>query len=158
MRFIFAIFLVLFLLFHPAAIAPAQAQLNITEAESNQLDELVKKAFDATDAGEFTKAEVYWTELIKIYPDNAAGWSNRGNSKMSQNLTQEALSDYNKSVELAPNYPDPYLNRGAALESLGKWQEAIADYQTAMQVNSRFSTAFGNNAIAPTINNATPKG
>ena len=31
---------------------------------------------------------------------------------------------------------------------MGKWQEAIADYQTAMKVNSRFSTAFGNNAIA----------
>ena len=148
MRSIFAIFLVLFLLFHPAAIAPVQAQLNITEAESNQLDTLVKKAFDATDAGEFTEAEGYWTELIKLYPDNAAGWSNRGNSKMSQNRPQEALLDYNKSVELAPNYTDPYLNRGTALESLGKWQEAIADYDRVLELDPKDAAAYNNRGNA----------
>jgi tetratricopeptide (TPR) repeat protein len=46
---------------------------------------------------------------------DALGWSNRGNSKISQNRPQEALIDYNKAVELAPNFSDPYLNRGAAL-------------------------------------------
>jgi tetratricopeptide (TPR) repeat protein len=141
MRFIFAIFLVLFLLFHPAAIAPVQAQLNITEAESTQLDALVKKAFEATDAGGFAAAEWYWTDLIKLYPENAAGWSNRGNSKISQNRPQEALIDYNKAVELAPNFPDPYLNRGAALESLGKWEEAIADYDRVLELAPKDAAA-----------------
>ena len=148
MRFIFAIFLVLFLLFQPVAIAPAHAQLNITEAESNQLDALVKKAFDATDAGDFTEAESYWTDLIKLYPDNAAGWSNRGNSKMSQNRPQEALTDYDKSVELAPNFPDPYLNRGAALESLGKWEEAIADYDRVLEIDPKDAAAYNNRGNA----------
>jgi tetratricopeptide (TPR) repeat protein len=148
MRFILAICLILFLLFYPAAIAPVQAQLNITETESNQLDALVKKAFDATDAGDFKDAEGYWTDLIKLYPDNAAGWSNRGNSKMSQNFPQEALVDYNKSVELAPNYPDPYLNRGAALESLGKWEEAIADYNRVLEIDPKDAAAYNNRGNA----------
>jgi tetratricopeptide (TPR) repeat protein len=143
-----AIFLCVFLLFHPAAIAPVQAQLNITEAESNQLDALVKKAFDATDAGEFAAAEWYWTDLIKLYPENAAGWSNRGNSKISQNHPQEALIDYNKAVELAPNFPDPYLNRGAALESLGKWEEAIADYNRVLEITPKDAAAYNNRGNA----------
>lgn len=37
------LFTILFLFFQPLAIAPVQAQLNITEAESTQLDILVKK-------------------------------------------------------------------------------------------------------------------
>ncbi|WP_271254381.1 tetratricopeptide repeat protein [Pseudanabaena sp. Chao 1811] len=148
MRSIFAIFLTLFLFFHSAAIAPVQAQLNITEAESNQLDDLVKKAFAATDAGEFPKAEWYWTDLIKLYPNNAAGWSNRGNAKMSQNRPQEALEDYNKSVELAPNFPDPYLNRGAALEGLGKWEEAIADYDRVLAIDPQDAAAYNNRGNA----------
>jgi len=143
-----AISLTLFLLFHPAAIAPVQAQVNITEAESQQLDALVKKAFDATDAGEFVAAEGYWTDLIKLYPDNAAGWSNRGNSKMSQNRPQEALADYDKSVELAPDYPDPYLNRGAALESLGRWDEAIADYDRVLAIAPKDAAAYNNRGNA----------
>jgi Flp pilus assembly protein TadD len=112
--------------------------------------ENAKKAFEATDAGEFPKAEWYWTDLIKLYPDNAAGWSNRGNSKMSQNRPQEALADYNKSVELAPNFPDPYLNRGAALEALGQWDEAIADYNRVLEINPQDAAAYNNrgNAVA----------
>ncbi|MBD2188335.1 tetratricopeptide repeat protein [Pseudanabaena mucicola] len=145
MRSIIAALLTLCLMFYTA---PAQAQLNITEAESNQLDALVKKAFEATDAGEFPQAESYWTELIKLYPDNAAGWSNRGNSKMSQNLPQQALADYNKSVELAPNFPDPYLNRGAALESLGKWEAAIADYNRVLEIDPNDAAAYNNRGNA----------
>ena len=148
MRLIFAAFLVLSLLFTPIAIAPVQAQINITETESKQLDVLVKKAFDATNAGEFTVAEEYWTDLIKLYPDNAAGWSNRGNSKMSQNRPQEALVDYNKSVELAPDFPDPYLNRGAALEGLGKWDEAIADYNRVLELDPKDAAAYNNRGNA----------
>ncbi len=143
-----AIFLILFLLFNPVTIASAQAQVNITEAASNQLDALVKKAFAATDAGEFSDAERYWTDLIKLYPENAAGWSNRGNSKISQNKSQEALIDYNKAVELAPNFPDPYLNRGAALESLGKWEEAIADYDRVLAIDPKDAAAYNNRGNA----------
>ncbi len=148
MRFVFVFFTALFLLLYPVTIAPVQAQINITETESNQLDALVKKAFAATDAGDFTEAEGYWTDLINLYPDNAAGWSNRGNSKMSQNRPQEALADYNKSVELAPAYPDPYLNRGAALESLGKWDEAIADYNRVLEIDPKDAAAYNNRGNA----------
>ena len=144
-RSIFSIFLTsclsLCLFFNAASV---QAQINIPEAESKQLDALVKKAFQATDAGKFSEAEGYWTELINLYPENAAGWSNRGNSKISQNRPQDALADYNKSVELAPNFPDPYLNRGAALESLGKWEEAIADYEQVLKINPKDAAAYNN--------------
>ena len=143
MRFLLAIFLSLFIF-----IAPVQAQLNLTETEATELDALVKKAFDATEAGDFAIAEGYWTDLINLYPDNAAGWSNRGNAKMSQNRAQDALIDYNKSVELAPAYPDPYLNRGAALESLGKWEEAIADYNRVLEINPQDAAAYNNRGNA----------
>ena len=36
------LFTILFLFFQPLAIAPAQAQLNITEAESTELDSLAR--------------------------------------------------------------------------------------------------------------------
>ncbi len=65
MHLIIASIIALLLLLNPA---PVQAQLNITEVESNQLDALVKKAFESTNAGEFTSAEGYWTDLIKLYP------------------------------------------------------------------------------------------
>ena len=93
---------------------------SITEAELQEGDELAQKAFTATNVGDFATAEVYWTQLIEKFPTNPASWSNRGNARVSQNKLKEAIADYNKSIELAPDAPDPYLNRGTALEGLGQ--------------------------------------
>ncbi|TAE47763.1 MAG: tetratricopeptide repeat protein, partial [Oscillatoriales cyanobacterium] len=111
-------------------IAPAAAQLQATELtpQQQELGELVQKAFEATNEGKFPAAETLWTEIIDKFPSQAAAWSNRGNSRVSQNKLQLAIADYEKAIELAPNAPDPYLNRGTALEGLGRWEEAIADY------------------------------
>ena len=86
---------------------------NLTKEELKQQDKLANKAFSATNKGDFAEAEEYWTKIIEKFPDNAAVWSNRGNSRISQNKLEEALADFNKSIELAPNATDPYLNRGA---------------------------------------------
>ena len=89
------------------------------ELNSRQIDEgekVAKKAFQASGKGDFAKAETYWTELIEQFPDNPAVWSNRGNVRIGQYKLSEAISDFDRSIEIAPEYPDAYLNRGIAYE------------------------------------------
>jgi tetratricopeptide (TPR) repeat protein len=119
-----------------------------TKEELKQLDQLGNKAFAATNKGDFALAEEYWTKIIEKFPDNAAVWSNRGNSRISQNKLEEALADFNKSIELAPNVTDPYLNRGAALEGLGRWDEAIADYNYVLELDPNDAMAYNNRGNA----------
>jgi tetratricopeptide (TPR) repeat protein len=127
----------------------AQSQLpQFTEEQLQEGDKLTKQAFDATDRGDFATAEKYWTEIIEKFPQNPAIWSNRGNSRVSQNKLEEAIADYNKAVELAPNVTDPYLNRGTALEGLGKWDEAIADYNRALELDPKDAMAYNNRGNA----------
>ncbi len=52
------------------------------------------QAFAATNQGDFATAETYWTKIIEQFPTNAGAWSNRGNSRVSQNKLQEAIADY----------------------------------------------------------------
>lgn len=123
----------------------AQAETSeLTEVQIKQLNELRQKAFTATDKGDFPTAEGYWTQLIELLPENPVGWSNRGNSKVSQNKLQEAIADFNKAVELAPNAADPYLNRGTALEGLGEWESAIADYKRVLEIDPKDAMAYNN--------------
>jgi len=129
-----------------AAASNLAAISNRTPTE--QLDDLASKAFAATSAGDFAIAEAYWTEIINQFPDNAAAWSNRGNAKVSQNKLAEALTDYDKSVELAPSAPDPYLNRGTALEGMKRWQEAIEDYNRVLELDSQDAYAYNNRGNA----------
>lgn len=148
-RTAFCFLLILLLLFAGNPPAMAQSQVtNYTEAELELGDQLTKQAFTATDKGDFVTAEKYWTQLIEKFPNNAAVWSNRGNSRVSQNKLEEALADYNESVKLAPNATDPYLNRGTALEGLGKWEEAIADYNHVLELNPQDAMAYNNRGNA----------
>lgn len=134
-------------------ITPVAAQTSATNdteivAFKQKLEELQKKAFEATNSGDFPTAEKYWTEMIEQLPENAALWSNRGNAKVSQNKLEEALADYNKAIELAPEAPAPYLNRGIALEGLGQWQKALADYNRVLELAPTDAAAFNNRGNA----------
>ncbi len=112
------------------------------------MDQLNDAAMDATNAGDFATAEIYWTKLIELAPNNAALWSNRGNAKVSQHHLEAALDDYNEAVRLAPTIADPYLNRGAALQGLGKYKAAIADYDKALSYNPKDAGLYNNRGNA----------
>ncbi|HEY9646661.1 MAG TPA: tetratricopeptide repeat protein, partial [Chroococcidiopsis sp.] len=112
------------------------------------LSDLRDKAFTATNAGDFAAAEGYWSKILQQRPDNPAVWSNRGNSRVSQNKLDEAIADYAKAIELAPDAPDPYLNRGAALEGVGRWDEAIADYDRVLELDPNDPAAYNNRGNA----------
>ncbi|MDD1467539.1 tetratricopeptide repeat protein, partial [Dolichospermum sp. ST_sed5] len=141
------IFLSLLLVFGWNTPVMAESQ-TITAQELQAGDELATKAFAATNQGDFVTAEAYWTEIIEKFPTNAGAWSNRGNSRVSQNKLAAALTDYNQAVELAPNVTDPFLNRGTALEGLGRWEEAIADYNHVLELDPKDEMAYNNRGNA----------
>lgn len=62
---------------------------------------------------------------MDLDPQNAAAYSNRGNTRTSMGKCIEAVADFDKAIELAPKEPDPNLGRGVARECLGKFAEAI---------------------------------
>lgn len=142
------IFLSFLLIFGEATPVIAQSQLPNTTTQSQQLDDLAQKAMTATNAGDFAKAETYWTQIIEQFPDNPAALSNRGNARVSQNKLEDAIADYNKAVKLAPSATDPYLNRGTALEGLGKWEDAIADYNHVLELDPKDAMAYNNRGNA----------
>lgn len=112
------------------------------------MDQLNDAAMSATNEGDFATAEIYWTKLIELAPNNAALWSNRGNAKVSQRHLEAALTDYNEAVRLAPTIADPYLNRGAALQGLGQYEAAIADYDKALSYNPKDAGLYNNRGNA----------
>jgi tetratricopeptide (TPR) repeat protein len=63
-------------------------------------------------------------------------------------IISKTLEDYNQSIALAPNEPDPYLNRGMALKRLGRRDEANADFQKATVLNPGLAIVQTNYAPA----------
>jgi tetratricopeptide (TPR) repeat protein len=150
MKFILrcAIGIVLMLLMMVAGPAVARAsQPDLGSYSSAQLDrgdDLRTQAFLATNKGDFQAAEGYWSQLLELFPQNPAIWSNRGNARVSQHKLPEAIADFDRSIQLAPQLTDAYLNRGAAWEGMQEWEKAIADYRHILAVDPDDAMAYNN--------------
>jgi tetratricopeptide (TPR) repeat protein len=58
------------------------------------------------------------------------------------------IQDYNKAIELNPDFADAYNNRGIAKYDLGDYRGAIQDYNKAIELNPDFADAYYNRGIA----------
>ena len=55
------------------------------------------------------EAVVYYGKSIKLNPQDANSYNNRGNAKDSLKQYNEAIKDYNQAIELNPQYAEAYL-------------------------------------------------
>ena len=94
-------------------------------------------------AGNYQQAVQSFTDAINIFPRNAYGYFGRGTAYSELKEMQNALDDFNKSIEIAPNH-FTYNNRGKINFELNNNQAALEDFNKALQVNPNDATAYLN--------------
>jgi predicted O-linked N-acetylglucosamine transferase (SPINDLY family) len=60
----------------------------------------------------------------------------------------EALSEYDCSLALAPSNPEAWHNRGVALSRLGRLEDALESYDNALRLKPDFASAWNNRGSA----------
>lgn len=70
-------------------------------------------------------------EVIRLAPDCAYAYYNRGNILAAMKDYRAALVDYNKAIELDSKFSDAYYNRGLTNVFLGNNREGIRDLSQA---------------------------
>jgi tetratricopeptide (TPR) repeat protein len=91
-----------------------------------------------------------WGDCIKKSPNKARPLSNYGNALLDMGNASEALTYYNRAVELNPHFYTAYGNRGNAKIKLGDYKDAVRDCEEALRINPYYSEAHCNlaNALA----------
>jgi tetratricopeptide (TPR) repeat protein len=79
---------------------------------------------------------------------DAETYFNRGGLYYKGGEYDQAISDFNKALEVNPNYAYAYRNRGNAYSSKGQDDQAILDYGRALEVNPRDALAYYNRGNA----------
>jgi cytochrome c-type biogenesis protein CcmH/NrfG len=79
-------------------------------------------------------SETLWTHALACTTDNQVSHFNLGNALRFEGRMDEAIPQYQKALEINPNYAEAHLNLGMALFQKGRTDEAITHLQRAAQL------------------------
>jgi tetratricopeptide (TPR) repeat protein len=74
--------------------------------------------------------------------------NSRGMARETLENFEQAIADYNKAIEINPEYGNAYNNRGNIKAKQADYKGAIKDYNKAIELNSQFVEAYCNRGIA----------
>ena len=96
--------------------------------------ELFHEARLAYSTADYDGAVRLFTEVIKLDPNYAAAYNNRGNAWAMKGECGKAIEDFTKAIELNPRFAVAYYNRGNAWVDKGEYDRAIADFTKAIEL------------------------
>ena len=88
-----------------------------------------------------------WTDVISKYKTIPSSYNNRGVLLMGDKRYDEALSDYNKAIELKPDYAMAYNDRGLLFVRKERYDEALSDYNKAIRLEPQNESSYTNRGI-----------
>lgn len=89
---------------------------------------------------EFREAAFTYTDALRTCPlafpkERAVLYANRAAAKIKLELTESAIEDCTKAIELQPDYVKALLRRAQLYESSEKLDEALADYKRVVELD-----------------------
>jgi tetratricopeptide (TPR) repeat protein len=106
------------------------------------------KAVEMMKRNELPQAFDLLTEVLLEAPNFVPAWNNRGSILLKMGSPFDAVMNFDRAVELAPDVADYYNNRGAAYFDLEYFDRALADYTRALDINPNLPVTVTNRGNA----------
>jgi len=100
------------------------------------------------DLGRLEQAVKSYDKALRINPDYADAYFNRGIALQKLGQPGAAIKSYDKAIRLEPDFADAYSNRGTALQDLGRLEQAVQSFEKAIQFKPDYAEAYYNRGIA----------
>ncbi|HEX5280849.1 MAG TPA: tetratricopeptide repeat protein [Micropepsaceae bacterium] len=111
--------------------------------QTSRLQALTNSAQVHFQRGEFQAAERYLAEALRLAPESAELWNNRGTAQAAAKQLEAALASFTRSVELQPLHPRALANRANVLVQLQRPSDAIGAFEKLLRVQPDFPYAIG---------------
>ena len=96
----------------------------------------------------YQDAILKYDQAIKLNPNLAGAYHNRGYIYSDLKIYDKALENYNKAIQLEPNVALSYSSRGTIYSKVKMYDKAISDYSKAIQLNPNFAMAYYNRGLS----------
>ncbi|MBS9396055.1 MAG: serine protease [Dolichospermum sp. LBC05a] len=103
-------------------------------ATAPKADDFLIQGVDKQNKGDNQGAILAFNEAIRLNPNYALAYKNRGANRYALGDNEGAIADLNQALSINPNYALAYNNRGAVFHELGDKQGAISDFQEAAKL------------------------
>ena len=110
--------------------------------KDDNFEELMKSAGANRNAGDFEgavadidEAITDLDEAIRLDPENANAWYNRGAAKSLLERYEEAITDFGETLRIDPKNANAWYNRGLQKINLNRYEEAITDLDEAIRLD-----------------------
>ena len=90
------------------------------------------KGNDQFKAGEYREALRSYTRSIRLCPDGAIAYANRGMCHLKMKQYKQAVGDCSAAIEIDDTYTKAYLRRGIARRRLGDGARALEDLRVVL--------------------------
>jgi tetratricopeptide (TPR) repeat protein len=104
-----------------------------------------------TQVGYWQNSITLWNHTLKVTDYNmynTFAYNNRGVAYASLGNYRQAIEDFNRVIEIKPDYAETYLNRGLAYDDLGNYRQAIEDFNRVIEIKPGFAEAYLNRGLA----------
>lgn len=111
--------------------------------------EYFERAYQHSQVGRKDEAIRDYTEAIRLNPQDADAYNNRGNAYQDGKKDYDrAIADYNEAIRLNPQFAIAYTNRGNAYYNKKEYNRAIIDHTEAIRLNPQLAMAHNNRGLA----------
>jgi tetratricopeptide (TPR) repeat protein len=131
--------------FAPPPLGARRSLETITATRLNRIKPI--EDGESLEKGDSVKTNLKGAD-IKLKPDNANTYNNRGHAYFAKGDNDRAIADYNRAIELKPDHASAYNNRGRTYYAKGDNDRAIADYNRAIELKPDAAEAYYNRGIA----------
>ena len=83
-----------------------------------------------------------FTEAIRLDPNYANAYNNRGLAYDDKGDFARAIEDYTQAIRFEPRHVNAHTNRGADYAETGQFDKAIADYNEAIKIDPDYASAY----------------
>ncbi len=129
---------------------PTPSQPPIAVGSLDTAQAYLSRGDQSSDIKDYDHAIADYSQAIRLNPDYAEAFNNRGLAYSLSGKTEmaKAIPDYSQAIKLRPTYAYAYNNRGVAYMASGYPDEALNDFNSAIHLQPDFPQAYSNRGNA----------
>ncbi|XP_036403360.1 uncharacterized protein zgc:123010 isoform X1 [Megalops cyprinoides] len=116
-------------------------EVNGTEMVTKKSTSLTEKGIKLVNQGQYAQAVSMFTEAIRYDPNDYRFFGNRSYCYECLEQYPSALSDAERAIELAPDWPKGYFRKGRALMGMKRYMEAEKAMEQVLKLDTNCEEA-----------------